>query len=284
MSDEARRLKANRKLEGKPCGWCQRSFILGDDAVVCADDQAEHHAKCWDDKGGCSTKDCVNAPLKRLDVAPPGFPPIPPQPGFGFAPPPFGHPYMPYPPQPMGYGPPPHGPNPYAAPPLPGAQPQAAPVAQPPPNRPPPAPGPQAFASPTSAAFEHARPLDQPAPPPRAALRPGFKFCVGCGNQVLIETQICDFCNAILTPDGVYRGPTYNAPGSVASLVYGIIGLFPCTAVVFGVLALVKSREAKSAILFNPRYDGNGMATAGMVLGIIDLIVGGIFWIARLFG
>lgn len=238
--EAARRLKANRKIEGKACGWCHQTLMLGDDAAVCTADETTHHGKCWDDRGGCSFQGCVHAPLKRLDQPPPNPPPS--------------HHQMPF-----GYGAPP--PNPAAN--------FGAGVIGPGPG---PTYGNPGFSPPPVSAWDaaHSR------PPQRAALRPGFKFCTGCGNQVLQDTQICDFCNAILTPDGVYHGPTVNAPGAVASLVYGIISIFFC-GVIFGTLAIVKSREARASIAFNPRYGGAGMATAGLITGIVGLVLWGIW-------
>ena len=62
-----------------------------------------------------------------------------------------------------------------------------------------------------------------------------------------------------------------NAPGAVASLVCGILGFFIC-GLVLGIIAITKAQEAKKAIASDPSYTGGGMATAGMVLGVIDLV------------
>jgi hypothetical protein len=74
-----------------------------------------------------------------------------------------------------------------------------------------------------------------------------------------------------------------NAPGAVASLVLGIIGMF-CAGLILGIIAIVKARGAKAKIAANPTmYGGGGMATAGLVLGIIALI-GGVFQVIWLIG
>lgn len=63
-----------------------------------------------------------------------------------------------------------------------------------------------------------------------------------------------------------------NAPGAVASLVLGIVGLF-CFGIVLGILAIIYSGKARKAIAANPGvYTGGGMATAGLILGIIDVV------------
>jgi hypothetical protein len=117
--EAARTLKANLKLEGKPCGWCQVALRLGEDATVCNACEKEHHSRCWDGNGGCSTQGCVNAPLRRLDAPAPGAPPPPP--------PPFGSPFPTGGPQ---YG----APSPYGAPPQYGGGYGGAPGGAPPPG------------------------------------------------------------------------------------------------------------------------------------------------------
>jgi len=79
-------------------------------------------------------------------------------------------------------------------------------------------------------------------------------------------------------PQG-YPPQKETAPGAVASLVCGIIGVaIGCTGLILGIIAIVQQKKAKALILQYPsRYEGNGMCTAGLVLGIIG-ICGGAFW------
>ncbi len=70
-----------------------------------------------------------------------------------------------------------------------------------------------------------------------------------------------------------------NAPGAVAGMVCGIIGVaLMCSCVVslvLGIVAISQSKKAKAAIAMYPgSYGGAGMATAGHVLGIIAIILG----------
>jgi len=67
MTGPTRRLKVNRVLEGKECALCQGVLAFGEDAAVCGVCEAPHHASCWDQKGGCGTPDCENAPLRQLE-------------------------------------------------------------------------------------------------------------------------------------------------------------------------------------------------------------------------
>ncbi len=183
--ETVRKFKANPKLDGKMCGWCQTALALGDDAAVCTACEREHHAACWDAKGGCNNAGCANAPLRQLD-----------------------------------------------APPIAGA----------------------------AAAGDLAQLAAQ-----------GLMPCRNCGSAIAIGNHVCPMCRAITSPDGIYHGPKTNAPGAVASLVMGIIGLFIC-GVILGPLAISKSNEAKKAMQSDPTLGGAGFATAGMVLGVIAII------------
>lgn len=191
--ETVRMLKANLKLEGKPCGWCQAGLALGDDAAVCTACEKEHHRGCWDAKAGCSTQGCAGAPLRRLDAAVPGGAPV-------------------------------------------------VPVAP--------------------------------------AVGPGLMICPRCSVAIALGTQICPACRAITSPDGIYHGLKANAPGAVKSLVLGIIGLFVC-GVILGPIAISEANKAKQGMAADPSLGGEGLATAGKVLGILALIVWGIGLIYR---
>ncbi len=58
------------------------------------------------------------------------------------------------------------------------------------------------------------------------------------------------------------------------ALTYALIGIF-CFGVILGPVAISKAVKAKKLINANPRLGGSGMATAGMVIGILDLV----FWV-----
>ena len=67
-----------------------------------------------------------------------------------------------------------------------------------------------------------------------------------------------------------------NAPGAVPALVLGIISMvFSFTAIisiVLGILAIVLGVKAKKNIKAEPtRYEGDGLAIAGIVLGALGL-------------
>lgn len=78
-----------------------------------------------------------------------------------------------------------------------------------------------------------------------------------------------------------YYGPPPNlpaAPGAVTSLVCGIIGCcVGCTGLILGPIAIANSKKARAVIAAQPMaYGGSGLATAGMVTGIIATIWGAI--------
>jgi hypothetical protein len=211
--EAVRTLKANLKLDGKPCGWCQAPLKLGDDAAVCTACEAAHHQGCWDTKAGCATQGCTSAPLRRLDVAPAAAP------GSPF---PAGVPYG----------------SPFPAGPGFGAAPMATPLA------------------------------------------PGTMGCPRCGLVITIGTPLCPACRAITSPDGLYYGPKTNAPGATKALVLGLVGLVFC-GVILGPLAISSANQAKAAMASDPSLGGEGMATAGKVLGVIDIVLFVIYLLIR---
>jgi RNA polymerase subunit RPABC4/transcription elongation factor Spt4 len=120
-------------------------------------------------------------------------------------------------------------------------------------------------------------PLEQLAMPAKETVAPSpfvsgdRTSCPHCQRLIVPSDVVCPYCNQIATPDGVYHGPKENAPGAQASLVYGIVGLLVC-GLILGIVAISKSNQAKAAIRSNPRYGGEGLATAGFVMGIIDIV------------
>ena len=67
---------------------------------------------------------------------------------------------------------------------------------------------------------------------------------------------------------------------AVASLVLGIAGFVVCP-LICSVLAIVFGVQAKNKIRQDPSLQGEGMAQAGFILGIISLVLyGGLFIVA----
>ncbi|MCZ6785914.1 MAG: DUF4190 domain-containing protein [Planctomycetota bacterium] len=59
MTGLAKRLKANKIIEGSPCGWCAEPVTFGEDVALCHSCRRPHHAACWDRRLGCSVDGCL---------------------------------------------------------------------------------------------------------------------------------------------------------------------------------------------------------------------------------
>src|SRR5262245_44228671 len=125
-----------------------------------------------------------------------------------------------------------------------------------------------------------APPPGAPPPGPVTTAPPGMVYCAHCGRLVSAARSVCSYCRAVTNPHVRDRASGASAPGAVAALVYGLIGLFIC-GVIFGPIALIKSAEARQAIAQDPTLDGGGLATAGLVLGIIDIVAWAMIMLAR---
>jgi hypothetical protein len=109
------------------------------------------------------------------------------------------------------------------------------------------------------------------AAPGAPLLAPGMMSCSRCGLTITIGTPLCPACRAITSPDGLYHGPRTNAPGAVRSLVLGIIGLFVC-GIILGPAAISSANKAKEAMAIDPSLGGEGLATAGKILGVLGIV------------
>jgi hypothetical protein len=70
-----------------------------------------------------------------------------------------------------------------------------------------------------------------------------------------------------------YGGVRRTEGLAVASLVLGIAGFVVCP-LICSVLAVIFGQQAKNKIRMDPSLQGEGMAQAGFILGIIGLAVG----------
>jgi hypothetical protein len=83
-----------------------------------------------------------------------------------------------------------------------------------------------------------------------------------------------------------YGGAPYGARRTeglaVASLVLGIAGFVVCP-LICSVLAIVFGTQAKNKIRLDPSLQGEGMAQAGFILGIVGLAVGVVLLVIVIF-
>ena len=122
------------------------------------------------------------------------------------------------------------------------------------------------------------------------------KVCKYCGGQINEGDKFCQACGAS-TEDAVETTTTVNrvetaqeqvnnnvvnngtqTPSktngtAIASFVCSLVGIL-IAALIMGILGISLSVTAKKHIKVFPNEKGKGLATAGMVIGIIDLV----FW------
>ena len=97
---------------------------------------------------------------------------------------------------------------------------------------------------------------------PTRPLSPGEMVCPTCGD--ILSGGYCFRCRNLSAAD--YTGPKQTLPEAKDALKYAIIGIF-CFGFILGPLAIVKATSAKKAIAQDPRYEGEGMATAAQIIG-----------------
>jgi hypothetical protein len=101
---------------------------------------------------------------------------------------------------------------------------------------------------------------------------PGYINCPSCQSIIPQLAALCPSCRSIPTPDGLYHGAKTNAPGAVSSVVWGIVGLF-FFGIFLGPLAISRANRARAALAEgDPSLKGGGLATAGLILGVLDLL------------
>ena len=81
-------------------------------------------------------------------------------------------------------------------------------------------------------------------------------------------------------PGGYGQAPAQNSPLAIVSLVLGIVGFLCCGLFLFSVGALITGFLARKQIAESQgRLKGAGMATAGLILGAVAIVVGIIYWV-----
>ena len=110
------------------------------------------------------------------------------------------------------------------------------------------------------------------------------KFCKKCGNQLNGEYKFCTKCGEstqenITTSNNINNNVqndymnSHNgtSPTAIASLVCSLVGLF-LWGVVLGIVAICLGLSAKNHIKIFKNEKGEGLATAGLIIGIIDVV------------
>lgn len=128
-----------------------------------------------------------------------------------------------------------------------------------------------------------------------AMINEGDKFCQNCGASNFEEKETVKEVEEVVTTQNyeVQNNNNYNTQSTqtqgqvtktnglaIASMVCSIVGLFIAT-IFLGIIGLCLGISAKRKIeVFNEK--GKGMATAGFVIGIIDIALGIIVLIGRI--
>ncbi|HEX9775383.1 MAG TPA: DUF4190 domain-containing protein [Actinomycetota bacterium] len=96
-------------------------------------------------------------------------------------------------------------------------------------------------------------------------------YCGNCGAQVSEQAVVCPSCGH---PQGSVQPPGYAAPRTESSattaMILGILSVVLC-GIVTGVPAIIIGNNAKRKIAMDRSLGGEGMATAGIVLGWISV-------------
>jgi hypothetical protein len=86
-------------------------------------------------------------------------------------------------------------------------------------------------------------------------------------------------------PGGYGQPQQQTSPLAIVSLVLGIVGLLCCTFFLLGIGAVVTGFLARKQIAESQgRLKGGGMATAGLVLGAVSIVLALAYWVLVLAG
>ncbi len=95
----------------------------------------------------------------------------------------------------------------------------------------------------------------------------GQKYCADCKLMTVKEAPVVEEA-------------TIPCKEAGEALKYALIGIF-CFGIILGPMAISKASKAKKMIQANPRLSGLGKANAGMIIGIIVMILWVLGMIAR---
>ena len=114
--------------------------------------------------------------------------------------------------------------------------------------------------------------------------------CIKCGKGLCIDCKreiagriLCQVCaDEILTQKTPPATAVLKeeAPGALLALILSIVGFFfSPLAIVLGPIAIHYANKAKTALKQRPEMNGGNMATAGYIIGIIDIVIGVFFFL-----
>lgn len=116
----------------------------------------------------------------------------------------------------------------------------------------------------------------------KSELNDGDKFCQNCGAEVKSETVTSTNTvenNNIQNNDNVQNNYQYNDingnaktnPSAIAGFVCSLVGIL-LAGIAMGIIAICLGVAAKNHMKVFKNEKGNGLATAAIVIGIIDIV------------
>lgn len=129
------------------------------------------------------------------------------------------------------------------------------------------------------------------APEGDAARKP----CPFCAEMILWEARKCRFCGEVIDRELAIAKERERIrvferrkqimhnylTGARGSLVCGVLGvlLAPCLGPILSPVAILLALQASKELKQRPHLEGKGMARAGLILGILGLVVLIMFWV-----
>lgn len=114
-------------------------------------------------------------------------------------------------------------------------------------------------------------------------------FCANCGAEIPDGTLVCPKCGVPINSinQTSVSVSEVKAPKSVGGFVCGLLGFildcFPVLGLVLSIVGVALCSSGRKIVSKNPMaYTGTGLLTAGLVLGIIGIVVGSIVSVATL--
>jgi uncharacterized paraquat-inducible protein A len=94
-------------------------------------------------------------------------------------------------------------------------------------------------------------------------------FCEHCGKEISDYARACPNCGHPTRVATAASGRRTEGT-AIASLILGVAGVFFCP-LICSILAVIFGRQAKSKIAADQSLEGEGLATAGTVLGWVGI-------------